>query len=139
MAARANLIFIVAVGADQVPDLVEDIIEKDAAHAVMLIAGGFRETLTAGIGPNGSWRRSVQARIRPDTDGGPVFIGANCMGVISLPGSTMHLVYSKEKLPKSGSYPRSCCKSCLISQSGALCCTAAPVPPIGAGLYDLHG
>ncbi|MGD9685503.1 MAG: acetate--CoA ligase family protein [Desulfobacter sp.] len=112
-------LFIVAVGADQVPDLVEDIIEKDAAHAVMLIAGGLGETPDSRDRAEQVVEAICAARIRPDTDGGPVFIGANCMGVISLPGNFDTWFIPKEKLPKNGSCPRSCCKAAMISQSGA--------------------
>ena len=66
-------LFIVAVGADQVPDLVEDIIEKDAAHAVMLIAGGLGETPDSRDRAEQVVEAICAARIRPDTDGGPVF------------------------------------------------------------------
>jgi acyl-CoA synthetase (NDP forming) len=41
------------------------------------------------------------------------------MGVISLPGNFDTWFIPKEKLPKNGSCPRSCCKAALISQSGA--------------------
>jgi acyl-CoA synthetase (NDP forming) len=112
-------LFIVAVGADQVPALVEEIIKTDAAHAVMLISGGLGET-------QGSQSKAGQvmaairtARTRPDTDGGPVFLGANCMGVISLPGSYDTWFIPEEKLPKNGSGPRTFCRAALISQSGA--------------------
>nr|WP_319495383.1 acetate--CoA ligase family protein [uncultured Desulfobacter sp.] len=112
-------LFIVAVGADQVPALVEEIIKTDAAHAVMLISGGLGET-------QGSQEKAGQvvaaisaARTRPDTDGGPVFLGANCMGVISLPGSFDTWFIPEEKLPKQRSGNRKFCRAALISQSGA--------------------
>lgn len=37
-------LFIVAIGAEQVPPLVDEIIENNAAHSVMLIPGGLGET-----------------------------------------------------------------------------------------------
>jgi acyl-CoA synthetase (NDP forming) len=112
-------LFIVAVGADQVPALVGDIIKTDAAHAVMLISGGLGETRDS-QGKAGQVVAAISAaRTRPDTDGGPVFLGANCMGVISLPGSFDTWFIPEEKLPKDRSRPRTFCRAALISQSGA--------------------
>ncbi|WP_020585955.1 acetate--CoA ligase family protein [Desulfobacter curvatus] len=112
-------LFIVAVGADQVPGLVEDIIEKDVAHAVMLIPGGLGETHDSQDKARQVVDAIHAARTRPDTDGGPVFLGANCMGVISLPGSFDTWFIPEEKLPKDRSCPRKFCRAALISQSGA--------------------
>ena len=59
-------------------------IEKNAAETVMLIAGGMGET------DESSERASaLMAKIRAAHEregGGPVFLGANCLGVISHPG-----------------------------------------------------
>jgi acyl-CoA synthetase (NDP forming) len=112
-------LFIVAVEADQVPALVEDVIKKDAAHAVMLISGGLGETHDSKNKAGQVVDAICKARTRPDTDGGPVFLGANCMGVISLPGSFDTWFIPKEKLPKDRSRPRSFSRAALISQSGA--------------------
>jgi len=110
-------LFIVAVGAAQVPDLVEEIIQKDAAHSVMLIAGGLGET-------HDSQERAEQVismindiHIQPDSGGGPVFLGANCMGVISKPGQYDTWFIPEAKLPKTRE--RLACRAALISQSGA--------------------
>nr|WP_320190409.1 acetate--CoA ligase family protein [uncultured Desulfobacter sp.] len=112
-------LFIVAVGADQVPGLVEEIIEKDVAHAVMLISGGLGETHDSREKAGQVIDAIEAARTRPDTDGGPVFLGANCMGVISLPGSFDTWFIPEEKLPKDRSCPTTFCRAALISQSGA--------------------
>ena len=112
-------LFIVAVEADQVPALVEDVIKKDAAHAVMLISGGLGETHDSKNKAGRVVDAICAARSRPDTDGGPVFLGANCMGVISLPGSFDTWFIPKEKLPKDKACPRSFSRAALISQSGA--------------------
>lgn len=37
-------LFIVAIGAQHVPNLVDEIIERHAAHSIMLIPGGLGET-----------------------------------------------------------------------------------------------
>lgn len=108
-------LFIVAVGAAQVPDLVDDLIRLDAAHSVMLIPGGMGET-------HDSKNRAVRVIEKIDEahqteDGGPVFLGANCMGVISKPGGFDTWFIPEEKLPKNrdSKYHR----AALISQSGA--------------------
>lgn len=108
-------LFIIAVGAHHVPDLVDEIIEGDIAESVMLIAGGMGET-------EESRDRAAQVieKIRHAhgrETGGPVFLGANCMGVISRPGSYDTWFIPEEKLPKkrSNRYHR----AALISQSGA--------------------
>jgi acyl-CoA synthetase (NDP forming) len=108
-------LFVVAVGASQVPDLVEEVIQRDAARSVMLIPGGMGETKDSQ-----ERARQVVARIHAaheQGDGGPVFLGANCMGVISKPGQYDTWFIPDEKLPKvtKKGYHR----SALISQSGA--------------------
>ncbi|HCY84706.1 MAG TPA: CoA-binding protein [Desulfobacteraceae bacterium] len=107
-------LFIVAVGAAQVPDLVEDVIQKDVAHSVMLIAGGMGET-------HDSQARAEQVIATIDKahagEGGPVFLGANCMGVISKPGRYDTWFIPEEKLPKVRD--NAVCRAALVSQSGA--------------------
>ncbi len=108
-------LFIVAVGAEHVPDLVDELIRLDAAHSVMLIPGSMGETCDSK-----ERAKSVMARIEEAHaagDGGPVFLGANCMGVISRPGGYDTWFIPEEKLPKqrNARYHR----AALISQSGA--------------------
>jgi acyl-CoA synthetase (NDP forming) len=108
-------LFIVAVGASQVPDLVDELIALDAAHSVMLIPGGMGETHDTK-----ERAEKVIQKIEAShstVDGGPVFLGANCMGVISKPGGYDTWFIPEQKLPKnrSDSYHR----AALISQSGA--------------------
>ncbi len=108
-------LFVVAVGAGQVPELAEQIIDRGAAQSVMLIPGGLGET-------EDSRDRADRliARIRDahaSNHGGPVFLGANCMGVVSRPGQYDTWFIPEEKLPKdrTASYRR----AALVSQSGA--------------------
>ncbi len=108
-------LLVVAVNAAQVPDLVEDIIARNAAHAVMLIPGGLGET-------EDSRERAarVMARINEahgQGDGGPVFLGANCMGVVSRPGRYDTWFIPEEKLPRERDKPYR--RAALVSQSGA--------------------
>jgi len=113
-------LFIVAVGAAQVPDLVEEVIRLDAANSVMLIPGGMGETQDSKDRAD-----QVMARINEahgcthsaKEGGGPVFLGANCMGVISKPGRYDTWFIPEEKLPKVRSHKAN--RAALISQSGA--------------------
>ncbi|MDZ7761245.1 MAG: acetate--CoA ligase family protein [Desulfovermiculus sp.] len=108
-------LFVVAVGAEQVPDLVDEVLRLDAAQSVMLIPGGMGET-------EDSKNRAVEISAAIDAahetkDGGPVFLGANCMGVVSRPGRYDTWFIPEEKLPRDreARYYR----AALISQSGA--------------------
>ncbi len=108
-------LFVIAIAAKHVPDLVDKIIELDCAKSVMLIPGGMGET-------EDSKKRaqqvisSINAK-HADEDGGPVFIGANCMGVVSRPGGYDTWFIPDEKYPKDRSAPYQ--RAALISQSGA--------------------
>jgi len=112
-------LFVVAVGSDQVPGIVDQVIEKNAAETVMLIAGGMGET------DESSERASVlMAKIRAAHEregGGPVFLGANCLGVISHPGKYDTLFIPEAKLPKQRGDRRR--NAAFISQSGAFMIT----------------
>ena len=108
-------LFIVAIGAAQVPGLVDDLIRLDAADAVMLIPGGMGETLDSRDRAQKVIKKIDQAH--QDKTGGPVFLGANCMGVISKPGGYDTWFIPEEKLPKNRQTKYH--KAALISQSGA--------------------
>ena len=112
-------LLVVAVGSDQVPGLVDEIIEKKAAETVMLIAGGMGETDDSAERAAGLIEKIKAAH---DTeDGGPVFLGANCLGVVSHPGKYDTLFIPEEKLPKQrGNYRRN---AAFVSQSGAFMIT----------------
>ncbi|MFT5701618.1 MAG: acyl-CoA synthetase (NDP forming) [Desulforhopalus sp.] len=108
-------LFVVAIGADQVPALVDEIVELDCANSVMLIPGGMGEN-------EESKERAEQVitkinAVHATEGGGPVFLGANCMGVISHPGKYDTWFIPEEKLPKNRALkPR---RAALVSQSGA--------------------
>ena len=108
-------LFIIAVGAAQVPGLVDDILDLGVARTVMLIPGGMGET-------EDSKERAAQVIEKIDTahatdDGGPVFLGANCMGVVSKPGGYDTWFIPEEKLPKNREAGHN--RAALVSQSGA--------------------
>ena len=108
-------LFVVAVGAEQVPQLVDEVIDHGAAESVMLIPGGLGETEKSK-----ERARAIVAKINEahgKGDGGPVFLGANSMGVVSYPGSYDTWFIPEKKMPKnrSGKYHR----AAFVSQSGA--------------------
>jgi acyl-CoA synthetase (NDP forming) len=85
----------------------------------MLIPGGMGET-------HASAERAAQvmAKIRQahlSADGGPIFLGANCLGVISHPGKFDTLFIPDVKLPKNRDDRRR--NAAFISQSGAFMIT----------------
>ena len=108
-------LFVVAVGAAQVPDVVSALIDHDRAHGVILIPGGLGEK-------EGSQEleRQLKTKIADahrTGDGGPVFLGGNSLGVISHPGRYDTMFIPETKLPKSrGDHRR---RTCFLSQSGA--------------------
>lgn len=108
-------LFIVAVGAEHVPGLVDEVLETGAARSVMLIPGGLGETEES---------KEIAARMierireaHGKGDGGPVFLGANCMGVISRPGNydTWFIPAEKLQAARRTSWRR----TAIVSQSGA--------------------
>ncbi|HEU6437919.1 MAG TPA: acetate--CoA ligase family protein [Nitratidesulfovibrio sp.] len=107
-------LFVVAVDATQVPQLVDETIALDAANAVMLIPGGMGETADSHARA-AEVMQTIDAAHR-NGDGGPVFIGANCMGVVSRPGNYDTWFIPEAKLPKHRAPHH---RAALVSQSGA--------------------
>ena len=112
-------LLVVAVGSDKLPDLVDEIIDLDCAHTVLLIAGGMGETEESVV--RGAQVSERIARAHGQKDGGPVFLGANCLGVVSHPGRFDTLFIPDAKLPKQrGEKQRN---AAFVSQSGAFMIT----------------
>jgi acyl-CoA synthetase (NDP forming) len=108
-------LFVVAVGADQVAGVIQDLIEHDKANAVILIPGGIGEKRGSQDLEADLMDRIREAHQR--NGGGPLFLGGNSLGVISHPGRYDTMFIPDTKLPKSrGKHSR---KLCFISQSGA--------------------
>ena len=110
-------LFIVAIGAPQVPALADEIIKRGAAHSVMLIPGGLGETEESRDMAARMKERITEAHGRGD--GGPVFLGANCMGVISRPGryDTWFIHAAKMQTCRDRESPPR--RVAIFSQSGA--------------------
>lgn len=112
-------LIVLAVAASQVPPICEEIIKRDSADAVILIPGGLGETEGGKETERRLKERIAGAHASPD--GGPVFLGGNCLGLFSRPGGYDTLFIPKSKLPKN--WDRSGRRVALISQSGAFMIT----------------
>ena len=108
-------LFVVAVSAAQVPEVVAELIDHDRANAVILIPGGLGEKEGSQALAHELDERIRRAHLSPD--GGPVFLGGNSLGVISHPGRYDTMFIPELKLAKSRGERRR--RSCFISQSGA--------------------
>ncbi len=112
-------LLIVAVAAGAVYDLVDEIIETDAVESVMLIPGSLGETKNSRE-PAAALAARINAAHARD-GGGPIFLGANCLGVVSHPGSYDSWFIPLERLPKPQKKPER--NSVMLSQSGAFMIT----------------
>ncbi|RJP76098.1 MAG: CoA-binding protein [Desulfobacteraceae bacterium] len=123
-------LFVVAVSAENVPGLVQQVIDLDAAESVMLIPAGIGEK-------KGSEQKAEQLHQKISSahltkEGGPVFLGSNCMGVISFPGHYDTVFVPKEKLSEKRLTAKR--NSAFISQSGAFLITrTGKLPNIDPG------
>jgi len=126
-------LLIVALGASAVYDLVDEIIETDSAESVMLIPGGLGETETSREPAAALAERINAAHAKPG--GGPVFLGANCLGVVSHGGCYDSWFIPLERLPKPQKKPVR--NSVMLSQSGAFMITRISQNPWLDPLYML--
>lgn len=112
--AKVDLL-VAAVGAGEIPALVDELIEHDKANSVILIPGGIGEKRGSGELESRLRRRIREAHQRDD--GGPLVMGGNSLGVVSHPGRYDTMFIPRSKLPKArDSAPQ---PLCFISQSGA--------------------
>ena len=126
-------LLIVAVGADAVPGLVDEIIESGAVESVMLIPGSLGETKKS-VEPAALLAAKINAG-HGHADGGPIFLGANCLGVVSHPGHYDSWFIPLERLPKPQKKPQR--NSVMLSQSGAFMITRLSQNPWLDPLYML--
>ncbi|OAN46760.1 acyl-CoA synthetase [Paramagnetospirillum marisnigri] len=112
-------LLIVAVPSGAVYDLVDEIIATDAVESVMLIPGGLGETKTS-VEPAAALAARINAA-HGNPGGGPVFLGANCLGVVSHAGGYDSWFIPLERLPKPKKKPQR--NSVMLSQSGAFMIT----------------
>jgi acyl-CoA synthetase (NDP forming) len=112
-------LLIVAVNAEAVYALVDEIIDTDKVDAVMLIPGGLGETAKSREPAAAMAARINAAHARPG--GGPIFLGGNCLGVVSHPGGYDSWFIPLERLPKPQKKPERA--AVMLSQSGAFMIT----------------
>ncbi len=111
-------LLIVAVAASAVYALVDEIIDTGAVEAVMLIPGSMGETKKSREPAAALAARINAAHGKPDS---PIFLGANCLGVVSHPGRYDSWFIPLERLPKPQKKPLR--NSVMLSQSGAFMIT----------------
>ncbi len=107
---------VLSVQAGQVPEMVEAIIEGEKAESIILITGGMGEKEGA-ESLEDELRRIIDAS-RARADRGPVMVGGNSLGIISMPGGYDTMFVPPTKLPLDPDHPLGK-KVALISQSGA--------------------
>lgn len=118
-------LLVVAVGADQVPELIDQIIDLDCAESIMLIPGGLGEK--KGSEHHAESLKSKINRSHQTKQGGPIILGGNSMGIISQPGHYDTFFIPEAKLPKQkGARERN---SAFVSQSGAFIITRTSKVP----------
>lgn len=112
-------LLVLAVGSTQLPQVVGEAVDSGKVRTGIMIAGGVGETegteqIQAQVG-----ERIARGRCRPD--GGPVFVGPNCMGIQSRVGRYDTFFVPSEHMDFRRSAPARPCA--LISQSGAFVIT----------------
>lgn len=112
-------LLVVAAPTKDMPRFFDDIIGSGKVNSVIIIPGGLGETEgTEAV--QEKIRAAIQAS-RSLPDGGPVFLGGNCMGVRSRPGKfDTFFIQSKKLDPRRDAPPR---RVALVSQSGAFIVT----------------
>ena len=111
-------LLILAVTAEVAFKIIDEVIETDAVESVLLIPGGMGET-EASREPARKMLETIDAARRAGR--GPVFVGGNCLGIISHPGHYDSWFIPEERLPRTQKKAQR--SSALISQSGAFLVT----------------
>ena len=112
-------LLVMAAPAAQLPRMIADISAGGNVQSAILIPGGVGET--EGTEDLQAQARAAVLAARQRPDGGPVFLGPNCMGVQSRPGRYDTFFIPRNKLDNRWSAPARRCA--LISQSGAFIIT----------------
>ncbi|MCK4343555.1 MAG: indolepyruvate oxidoreductase subunit beta [Phycisphaerae bacterium] len=106
---------VIAAPAPAMPQITTDVINSGKVGAAIMIPGGLGET--EGSEEIEQQIRAVIVAGREKEDGGPVFLGPNCMGIQSRPGQYDTFFIPQNKLDSRWSAPAR--RVALISQSGA--------------------
>jgi acyl-CoA synthetase (NDP forming) len=107
-------LFVLTLGAEQSPAVIEDLVTFGKARSVIIIAGGMGEKLGTEV-----LEENIRGLLQSGRETGrvtPVINGGNCMGIYSAPGKYDTTFLPAHKLPSPGKAdPR----LVYISQSGA--------------------
>ena len=112
-------LLILAVSADVAFGIIDEVIKTDAVESVLLIPGGMGET-EASKEPARRMLATID-NARRSAGRGPVFVGGNCLGIISHPGNYDSWFIPEERLPRTQKKAQR--SSAFISQSGAFLVT----------------
>lgn len=112
-------LLVVAAGANQLPEVVQQSVDSGCVRSLVVIPGGAGETHESRDVP--ARLREILAKGRALPEGGPVLLGPNCLGVQSRPGRYDTFFIPKEKLAKRRDKPGRAVA--LVSQSGAFVIT----------------
>ena len=107
-------ILVIAVAANQVPEIVAAVVASQKAESLIVIPGGLDEKEGTGSLVD-SVRRDLE-RSRQTDWGGPLLNGGNSMGIRSSPGHYDTFFLPDHKLPPAGEEDARCA---LVAQSGA--------------------
>ncbi len=108
-------VLVLAVGADQAPGIIEEAAASGKVQSVIIIPGGLGEKSGTEAIVAGMNRAIADSRLRDDN--GPLFVGGNCLGIISRPAHYDTLFVPEQKLPKN--YDKQPDPVAFLSQSGA--------------------
>ena len=106
---------VIAAPAPAIPQITRDVVESGKVAAAIMIPGGMGET--EGTEEIEREIREAIAAGRHAENGGPVFLGPNCMGIQSRPGRYDTFFIPQSKLDTRWSAPAR--RVALVSQSGA--------------------
>ncbi len=114
-------LFILAIEGSQLPEVLDDILNRDIASSIILVSGELGTSQEQQ--PRQSPTIKLQQRIISQrteghkTNKGPVILGGNSLGVLSHPGNYDSMFIPDSKLPKDrGKHGRN---TIFVSQSGA--------------------
>lgn len=107
-------LFVLAVSAAQVPQVLNDIVRHEKAESVIVIPGGLEEK--EGTAEIVAAMRAALADSRKTDWRGPIINGGNCLGIRSRPGRYDTMFIPQHKLPPAGG-PVS--RLAVLAQSGA--------------------
>lgn len=107
-------LFILAVSAAQIPDLITEIADGNWAESMIVIPGGLEEK--RGTEAIVTRMHAAIARARASEGRGPVINGGNCLGITSVPGRYDTMFIPEYKLPRAEGGPS---PLAILSSSGA--------------------